>query len=96
MCVGVPAQVVELLPGRTRQAVVEVSGVRRNVDISLIVDEDGVGLAVGEWVLLHVGFAMSVIDEKDARRTMELLILLGGENEDFADDLALFSAPLPN
>ncbi len=87
---------MELLPGRTRQAVVEVSGVRRNVDISLIVDEDGVGLAVGEWVLLHVGFAMSVIDEKDARRTMELLILLGGENEDFADDLALFSAPLPN
>ncbi len=96
MCVGVPAQVVELLPGRTRQAVVEVSGVRRNVDISLIVDEDGVGLAVGEWVLLHVGFAMSVIDEEDARRTMELLILLGGENEDFADDFALFSAPLPN
>lgn len=96
MCVGVPAQVVELLAGHTRQAVVEVSGVRRNVDISLIVDEDGVGLAVGEWVLLHVGFAMSVIDEEDARRTMELLILLGGENEDFADDFALFSAPLPN
>ena len=95
MCVGVPAQVVELLPDATRQAVVDVSGVRRNVDISLIVDEDCVGLGVGDWVLLHVGFAMAVIDEDEARRTMELLILLGGENEDFDDELAMFRAPLP-
>ena len=95
MCVGVPAQVVELLPGATRQAVVDVSGVRRNVDISLIVDEDCVGLDVGDWVLLHVGFAMAVIDEDEARRTMELLILLGGDNEDFDDELAMFRAPLP-
>ncbi len=85
MCVGVPAQVIELLEASTRQAVVEVSGVRRRVDVSLIVDDDGIGLSVGEWVLLHVGFAMSVIDEEDARRTLELLTLLGGDNEDFAE-----------
>ena len=91
MCVGVPAQVIELLEPSTRQAVVEVSGVRRRVDVSLIVDDDGIGLSAGEWVLLHVGFAMSVIDEEDARRTLELLTLLGGDNEDFAE----FSAPRP-
>ena len=92
MCVGVPAQVVEPVDMRTRQAVVEVSGVRRSVDVSLIVDDAGGGLAVGEWVLLHVGFAMAVIDEEEARRTLELLTLLGGDNEDFA----AFSASFPD
>ena len=91
MCVGVPAQVVEPVDLRTRQAIVEVSGVRRSVDVSLIVDDAGAGLAVGEWVLLHVGFAMAVIDEDEARRTLELLTLLGGDNEDFA----AFSATFP-
>lgn len=92
MCVGVPAQVVEPVDMRTRQAIVEVSGVRRSVDVSLIVDDAGGGLSVGEWVLLHVGFAMAVIDEEEARRTLELLILLGGDNEDFA----AFSASFPD
>ena len=92
MCVGVPAQVVEPVDMRTRQAIVEVSGVRRSVDVSLIVDDAGGGLAVGEWVLLHVGFAMAVIDEEEARRTLELLTLLGGDNEDFA----AFSASVPD
>ena len=91
MCGGVPAQVVEPVDMRTRQAIVEVSGVRRSVDVSLIVDDAGAGLAVGEWVLLHVGFAMAVIDEDEARRTLELLTLLGGDNEDFA----AFSATFP-
>lgn len=92
MCVGVPAQVVEPVDMRTRQAIVEVSGVRRSVDVSLIVDDAGGGLSVGEWVLLHVGFAMAVIDEEEARRTLELLTLLGGDNEDFA----AFSASFPD
>ena len=92
MCVGVPAQVVEPVDMRTRQAIVEVSGVRRSVDVSLIVDDAGGGLSVGEWVLLHVGFAMAVIDEDEARRTLELLTLLGGDNEDFA----AFSASFPD
>ena len=92
MCVGVPAQVVEPVDMRTRQAIVEVSGVRRSVDVSLIVDDAGGGLSVGEWVLLHVGFAMAVIDEEEVRRTLELLTLLGGDNEDFA----AFSASFPD
>ena len=91
MCVGVPAQVVGPVDVRTMQAVVEVSGVRRSVNVSLIVDTSGGGLDIGEWVLLHVGFAMSVIDEDEARRTLELLTLLGGENEDFA----AFVSPFP-
>lgn len=84
MCVGVPAQIVGPTDPITHQAVVESNGVRRSVDMSLILDADGHGPALGEWVLLHVGFAMSVLDEDEARRTLELLMLLGGDNEDFA------------
>ena len=60
------------------------------MDVSLIVDEKGAGLDVGEWVLLHVGFAMAVIDEDEARRTLALLALLGGDNDDFAAYSATF------
>ena len=83
MCVGVPAQVVGDVDMTTHQALVDCNGVRRNVNVSLVVETDGSGWAVGDWVLLHVGFAMSILDEDEARRTLELLTLLGGDNEDF-------------
>lgn len=67
----------------THEALVECNGVRRSVNVSLVVESDGSGLTIGDWVLLHVGFAMSILDAEEARRTLELLTLLGGDNEDF-------------
>ncbi len=92
MCVGVPAKVIGTVDPKTRQVHVESNGVRRSIDASLVVDDDGKGLEIGDWVLLHVGFAMSILDEDEARRTLELLALLGGDNEDFA----AFASPLPD
>ena len=79
MCVGVPAQVVELTIGASHQATVEVSGVRRLVDVSLVLAD---GLALGDWVLLHVGFAMAKIDEDEATRTLEMMRLLDGDDDE--------------
>ena len=69
MCLGIPAQVVELVDDALQLARVEVSGVRRTVNIALLDGE----VAVGDWVLLHVGFAMSRIDEDEALATRALL-----------------------
>lgn len=68
MCLGVPAQVVELLGGPLRQAKVEVGGVRREVSLAFAPEA-----AAGEWVLVHVGFALAVIDEEEARATLALI-----------------------
>ena len=89
MCVGVPAQVIGPVDMTTHEALVECNGVRRSVNVSLVVEADGTGLNLGDWVLLHVGFAMSILDEEEARRTLELLTLLGGDNDDFT----AFAAP---
>jgi hydrogenase expression/formation protein HypC len=72
MCLAIPGEIVELLPERADLAKVDVAGVRRAVNIGLL---DGVG--VGDWVLVHVGFAMSKIDEAEAAATLELLTGLG-------------------
>jgi hydrogenase expression/formation protein HypC len=90
MCVGVPAQVIGPVDMTTHQAMVESNGVRRSINVSLVVEADGTGLEIGDWVLLHVGFAMSILDEEEAHRTLELLALLGGDNDDFV----AYSTPL--
>ena len=74
MCVGIPAQVVALGPQERHVATVDVEGVRRDVKTIMVDDE---GLEVGEWVLLHVGFAMSKIDEKEAAETLAFMRELG-------------------
>jgi hydrogenase expression/formation protein HypC len=74
MCLAIPGQVVELLPGPNALAVVNVVGVRRRIDLGLLEDDPAVP---GDWVLIHVGFAMSKISESDAREQMELLRMLG-------------------
>lgn len=74
MCLGIPGEIVELSPERADLAKVEVAGVRRAVNIGLL-GPDGVG--PGDWVLVHVGFAMSKIDEAEAAATLELLRGLG-------------------
>ena len=74
MCLGIPGQVVELLDTTFSLARVDVSGVKRNVNVSLVASE---GIAPGDWVLIHVGFAMSKIDEQEAQETLKMLHTMG-------------------
>lgn len=85
MCLAIPGQVLEVVDERNRLAKVDVAGVRRNVSIGLL-DEDG-GAAVGDWVLIHVGFAISKVDEAEAEATLELLAGLGAEYEQELEEL---------
>ena len=72
MCLGIPGQVIELVDRDAGLARVDISGVRREISVALV-DEPGAPLLVGDWVLIHVGFALARIDEHDARETLELL-----------------------
>ena len=74
MCLGIPGQVVEMVDDTFSIAKVDVSGVKRNVNVSLVASE---GIAPGDWVLIHVGFAMSKIDEQEAQETLQLLQHMG-------------------
>ncbi len=80
MCLAIPGQVVELVDERNRLAKVDVAGVQRNVNIGLL-DSDGTGVGIGDWVLIHVGFALSKVDEAEARATLRLLEQMGAEYE---------------
>jgi hydrogenase expression/formation protein HypC len=82
VCLAIPGQVVEVVDPEHRIASVEVAGVRRKVNIGLLDGVgDGVGVGPGDWVLIHVGFAMSQIDEAEARETHRMLEALGAEYE---------------
>ena len=72
MCLGIPGRIVELRDVDAGLALVDLSGVRREVNIALV-DEPDAPIAVGEWVLVHVGFALARIDEEMARETLALL-----------------------
>ncbi|ROO84658.1 hydrogenase expression/formation protein HypC [Actinocorallia herbida] len=85
MCLGIPGEIVEMLPDRADLALVEVAGVRRPISVGLL-GPDGVG--PGDWVLVHVGFAMSKIDEAEAAATLQLLEGLGQAYADELDALA--------
>ena len=74
MCLGIPGQVTELLAEHEHLARVDVSGVGRIINIGLLEDEQ---LEEGDWVLIHVGFAMSKIDEEEAGLALEGLQLMG-------------------
>lgn len=83
MCVGIPGQIVEIADEATHTAVVDVAGVRRHINIACVLDgEHNHAECVGEWVLVHVGFAMSRIDEEEAAKTLELLRELGEIQEE--------------
>ena len=78
MCLGIPGLIVDITSQANKLATVEVLGVRREINIACIVNaEHPVASCVGDWVLVHVGFAMSRIDEKEARLTLEVLHMLG-------------------
>lgn len=74
MCLAIPGQILELIPGPPLLALVDVTGVRRRVDLGLLVDENPIP---GDWVLIHVGFAMSKISEQGAHQQMQMLRMLG-------------------
>jgi hydrogenase expression/formation protein HypC len=84
MCLGIPGQIVEIVDPEHHIAKAEVSSVRRNVNVGLLAEgPDAVG--VGDWVLIHVGFAMSKIDEGEAQQTRDFLETLG---EPYEQELA--------
>ena len=81
MCLGIPGQIIDIIDDANSIAKVDVSGVRRNISVALVRPE---GIASGDWVLIHVGFAMSKIDEEEARETLNVLQLMG---QAYADEL---------
>jgi hydrogenase expression/formation protein HypC len=86
MCLAIPGQVLEIVDERNRLAKVDVAGVRRNVSVGLLDGEDG-GVAIGDWVLIHVGFAISKVDEAEAEATLRLLGEMGAEYEQELEEL---------
>jgi hydrogenase expression/formation protein HypC len=80
VCLAIPGQIIEIVDEPNRLAQVEVAGVRRNVNVGLLDAPDG-GASPGDWVLIHVGFAISRVDEDEARATRELLERMGVEYE---------------
>jgi hydrogenase expression/formation protein HypC len=86
MCLAIPGQVIEIVDEDNRLAMVEVAGVRRRVNVSLLDDESG-AVAPGDWVLIHVGFAISKIDEEEAAATHDLLVRMGAEYETELEEL---------
>lgn len=74
MCLAIPGKIIELVAGSPNLGTVEVVGVRRKVDLGLLKDEMP---KPGDWVLIHVGFAMSKISEEDAQEQMRTLAMLG-------------------
>ena len=74
MCLAIPGQIVELSSDEPHLAVVEVSKVRRKINVGLL---EGEQIAPGDWVLIHVGFAMSRVSEEAAREQLRLLAMLG-------------------
>jgi hydrogenase expression/formation protein HypC len=83
VCLAIPGRIVEVVDESNQLARVDVAGVRRTVNIGLFDD-----LGPGDWVLIHVGFAISVIDETEATATLELLQAMGAEFEQELHELS--------
>lgn len=80
MCLGIPGQIVEITDAGRMTALADVSGVKREVNIACVAEADPTAL-VGRWALIHVGFAMALIDEAEAAATLEALRHLGEAQE---------------
>lgn len=77
MCLGIPGYIVRIDDRDNQLATVDVCGVRRLINVSCVVGEDPIESCIGMWVLVHVGFAMSRIDEEEAKATLNILTELG-------------------
>jgi hydrogenase expression/formation protein HypC len=86
MCLGIPGEVIELMAEHEDLAMVSVEGVKRAVNIGLLRDED---LKPGDWILIHVGFALSKIDESEAKASLDFLVGLG---DAYSDELRALAA----
>lgn len=83
MCLGIPGQVIALVEGDAISALVDIAGVKRVVDMTCVIPEGGqVSDCLNLWVLVHVGFAMSIIDEEEAHKTLLILQELGEVEEE--------------
>ena len=86
MCLAIPGQILEVVDESNRLARVDVAGVKRNVNIGLL-DSDDQGAQPGDWVLIHVGFAISKVDEQEAEATRKLLEGMGADYEQELEEL---------
>jgi hydrogenase expression/formation protein HypC len=86
MCLAIPGQIMEVVDGANRLAKVDVAGVQRTVNVGLL-DDDGVGAQPGDWVLIHVGFALSKVDEEEALATRKMLEGMGADYEQELEEL---------
>ena len=78
MCLGIPGRIVEITDASNKLGMVDVCGVRRQINLACVInDTHSLEQCVGDWVLVHVGFAMSRINEQEAQLTLELLQQLG-------------------
>ena len=91
MCLGIPGQIVEINDPEQMRAKVDVEGVRREVSVAIVGIGGENGVKVGDWVLVHVGFAMALIDEVEAKETLDALKRLG---EMYEQELSDYSAPI--
>ena len=87
MCLAIPGQILEVVDPANRLARVDVAGVRRNVNIGLL-DTEHSGVEPGDWVLIHVGFAISQVDEEEALATRKLLEQMGADYEQELEELS--------
>ena len=84
MCLGIPGQIIEISDTERKLGVANVSGVRRPVNLACVIGEGSVEDLIGTWVLIHVGFAMSKIDEDQAAETLRILTELGEAQQELA------------
>jgi hydrogenase expression/formation protein HypC len=86
MCLAIPGQIIQVVDDANRLAQVDVAGVKRTVNVGLL-DDDGGGAVPGDWVLIHVGFALSKVDEAEALATRRLLEGMGTDYEQELEEL---------
>ena len=86
MCLGIPGQVIEIVDADTHLAKVDVSGIKRTISVRLLADE---GVVAGDWVLVHVGFAMAKIDQGEADQTLAAVQKMG---QSYFDELDAFNS----
>jgi hydrogenase expression/formation protein HypC len=86
VCLAIPGRVIEFVDEQNRLALVDVAGVRRTVNVGLL-DAEGTGVEPGDWVLIHVGFALSKVDEEEAAATLALLQGMGADYEQELEEL---------